>query len=77
MKFIPWKGVDIDQDTRLRWAKEIERNLLRTGERMTFIRSGNRLVLGIMDDDDYMEFFDCIVTGTAILNNEGEQVDEN
>ena len=76
MQFIPSKGVDIPEATRIDWARMIERKLLRSGEQdgdMTFVRSGNRLVLGHMDSTGNMQFFDCIVTGMADLDRCGKQ----
>jgi len=77
MRFIPSKGVDIPEATRIDWARLIERKLLRNepdGD-MTFVRSGNRLVLGHMDNTGSMQFFDCIVTGIADLDRDGKDLD--
>jgi len=77
MRFIPSKGVDIPEATRIDWARLIERKLLRIGAPdgdMTFVRSGNRLVLGHMDNWGNMQFFDCIVTGIADLDRDGKDL---
>ena len=78
MRFIPSKGVDIPEATRIDWARLIERKLLRSGDidgGTAFVRSGNRLVLGHMDNTGSMQFFDCIVTGIADLDRDGKDLD--
>lgn len=64
-------GVDIAEEHRDAWARELLAKVAHNNE-LTFIASGNRIMIGMWDEDlQEVELYDCIIDRELLARTQG------